>query len=89
MRERLVNRLALQLLGNEERNQVRDHQRHDDGIVARQLEDHDHRSQRRPDDPGERGSHSNQCVRAGASGGSREDEMRDSSYRRANHRTDE
>ena len=57
VRQRFVNGLALQTVGHQERDEIRDHERHDDGVVARHFEDHDHRSERRTDDAGEGRSH--------------------------------
>ncbi len=87
--ERLVDRLRLQLLRNEEGDQVRDHDRYDDRVVSRQLEHHDHRRQGSPDDSGESHTHANERVSAGSGSRCGEQHVRQRSDRRTHHCPDE
>ena len=52
--------------GDDESDQVGDHQRHDDGVIAGQFEDHHHASDGGADDAGKRRAHADQRVSAGA-----------------------
>ena len=74
--QRFINRLRLQLAGNDEADQIRNHQRHDDRIIARHFEDHDHGGQRRANDAGERRAHADQRVRARIRGHVRKQSVR-------------
>ncbi len=87
--KRFVDRLFLELVRNEVRDQVGDHQGNDDRIIACDLENHEHRRQRRTHDSGERGSHADQCIRAGTRCVAGEQRVGDASDRRAHHCADE
>ncbi len=56
-RQGSVDGLPLQPGGNEEAHQIRNHQRDDDGIVARRLKDHHHRGHGSTHDAGEGRAH--------------------------------
>src|SRR6266403_3631301 len=65
VRQNLVNRLLLESRGNEKTHQVGNHQRHDDGIVSRDFEDHHYGRHGRAHDPGKCRAHPNERVSAG------------------------
>ena len=87
--QRVVNRLFLKLVGNEECDQVGDHQRDDDGVVPGDLENHDHRGQRRAHDSREGRAHPYQRVSAGFGGVAGQQGVRHASHRSSDHRSDE
>src|SRR5208337_4731963 len=53
MLESFVDRLFLQTVGNVKADEVRDHERDDDGVVARHFENHDDGGEGHADDAGE------------------------------------
>ena len=63
-----IDRQALQLLRQDVAAHVGDHQRHDDGVVARDLENHDDAGHRGAHDAGEGRAHAYQGVGAGVAG---------------------
>src|SRR5205807_7647473 len=65
--QRFVDRLFLKLAGNKITDEVGYHQGHDNRIVARDLKDHDYRSERHSYDTGECCTHSYQRIRPDAS----------------------
>ena len=89
MSERFIDRFLLQLIRDEEGDQVRDHERNDDGIIPRDLENHDHRSHGGPHDSREGRSHADQRIRAGRGRVAGQQRVRDAAHRAAHHRADE
>src|SRR5258706_5210992 len=89
MRERLVDRFFLELLRDVIGDEIRNHQWNYDRIVARHLEDHDYRCERRPDDPRERRTHSDQCIRPWSRGRCGKEQVRHRAHRCPHHRSDE
>src|SRR5437899_1528403 len=62
--QRVIDGQRLVAARDGEAEEVGHHQRHEDLIVLRQLEDHEHRCHRRADDAGEKGAHAHERVRA-------------------------
>ncbi len=87
--QRFVDGLPLQTVGNEKANEIRYHQRNDDGIVVCDLEDHDDRSHGNPQDARKGRSHSYQCVGARSRGMLGEHCMNQTSNRSPNHGSNE
>src|SRR6266850_386437 len=62
VRQDFINRLLLESRGNEKTQQVGNHQRHNDGVISRNFENHHYRCHWRADDARKSRTHSNQCI---------------------------
>ena len=87
--ESFVDWNALEIPRDGETHHVGNHQGHNDGVIARQFEDHKHRCERGSYDPGEQGSHSYQRIGSGIRRYARQESMGQTSDASPAHRAEE